>query len=90
MCATGIYYPQQLPREATATHIPSQLGPRQYTELIERKLYQHSARAEHVIHLPAGIIMITITKHVVKNMAAVQKIKVSLELMCPSSEGAEI
>lgn len=57
LCATGIYYPQQLPAEATATHIPSLLGPRKHVELPLRQLYAHSAWAEHVIYLPALMLI---------------------------------
>lgn len=66
LCATGIYYPQQLPAEATATHFPRLLGPRQHTELSLRQLYPHSAWAEHVIYQPAHIIIITGIKHVIE------------------------
>lgn len=62
VCATGIYYPQQLPAEATATHIQSLLGPRKHTRLPLRQLYAHSAWAEHVIYPPA-LMLIALTHY---------------------------
>lgn len=60
LCSTGIYYPQQLPAEATAAHIPSLLGPRKHIELPQRQLYMQYAWAKHVIYLPA-LMLIALT-----------------------------